>query len=417
MGAMIGNPWGIRFKACCGVKYLMIWWHQNINNNSNSRMKMNRRGRRARRCPYTRKGFPSPFVRSSSPSGKIMSRNRNVGDTTLFPDSIWAFEEAIDISTTDSEIEPRSHEDTKRYHLKIPSCLCVFVVQSLMNNPPSTTKTVLITGASSGIGLAAARFLAEHGFHVFAGVRRHESAAQIAAPRIIPVIIDITDVDSVARAAGQIETAVGDRGLDGLINNAGQMTGGPMEFVPIPDLRRIMEVNVIGQVAVTQAMLPLLRRAQGRIVNISSVSGRLAIPMFGPYNASKFALEAISDALRMELAGSGVKVVVIEPGPVKSRIWEKARDFFDQTFSRLPLRAHELYGPLIGAIKRVTAESEAGAIPAARLAALIHRALTTKNPATRYPIGRLAKSRDLAARLIPDKLRDRIILRILGLKK
>lgn len=281
----------------------------------------------------------------------------------------------------------------------------------------AATKTVLITGASSGIGLATARFLADRGYNVFAGVRRHEAAAQIAAPGIVPVIMDITDIDSIAKAATQVDAAVGDRGLGGLVNNAGQMIGGPMEFVPIPDLRRIMEVNVIGQVAATQAMLPLLRRARGRIVNISSVSGRLAVPMFGPYNASKFALEAISDALRMELAGSGVKVVVIEPGPVKSRIWEKARDFFDQTFSKLPLRAHELYGPLIEAIERATAESEAGAIPAERLAALIHRALTTKNPATRYQIGRLAKSRDLAAKLIPDKIRDRIILRLLGLKK
>lgn len=279
------------------------------------------------------------------------------------------------------------------------------------------TTTVLVTGASSGIGLATAQFLAGRGFHVFAGVRRHEAAAAIAAPGIIPVIMDVTDVDSIAKAANQIEAAVGERGLEGLVNNAGVMMGGLVEFVPIPDLRRIMEVNVIGQVAVTQAMLPLIRRARGRIINISSVSGRLALPMFGPYNASKFALEAISDALRMELASSGVKVVVIEPGPVRSKIWDKARAFFDQTFSKLPLRAHELYGPLIEAIKRATAESESSAIPAERLAALIHRALTTKNPATRYQIGHLAKSRDLAAKLMPDKFRDRIILGILRKKQ
>ncbi len=279
------------------------------------------------------------------------------------------------------------------------------------------TTTVLVTGASSGIGLAAARGLAARGFSVLAGVRRHEAAAQVAAPGIVPVILDVTDADSIARAAGRIEEAVGDRGLGGLVNNAGMMIGGPLEFVPIPDLRAILEVNVVGLVAVTQAMLPLLRRARGRIVNISSVSGRLAVPMFGPYNASKFAVEALSDALRMELAGSGVKVIIVEPGPVKSRIWEKSRLFFDRTLAQLPLRAHELYDPLIEAIRRESAKSEAGAIPTERLAALIHHVLTVKNPATRYPIGRLARSRDLAARIVPDKIRDRIILRLLGQKK
>ncbi|MCE5228880.1 SDR family oxidoreductase [bacterium] len=278
------------------------------------------------------------------------------------------------------------------------------------------TFNVLVTGASSGIGLATARLLAGRGWRVFGGVRKKEDAEAIAGANIQPVMMDITDVESVAAAAGVIDAAVGDRGLRGLVNNAGLMVGGPMEFVPIADLRRILEVNVIGQVAVTQAMLPMLRRARGRIVNISSISGRMALPMFGPYNASKFAIEALSDALRMELAGSGVKVIVIEPGPVRSRIWEKSREQFERMFGSMPARAKEVYGGLIDAVKRVANESEAGAIPAEDLAGLIYRAMTTARPATRYPIGRLAKTRDFAARVIPDKWRDWMILRILKMR-
>lgn len=281
-----------------------------------------------------------------------------------------------------------------------------------MDEMPEIAKTVLVTGASSGIGKAATLLLAGRGLRVFAGVRRVEDAEAITDERIQPVMLDITDDESIAAAACRIEAEVGEAGLDGLVNNAGLMLGGPLEFFPMDDLRRILEVNVIGQIAVTQAMMPLLRCAHGRIVNISSVSGRMALPLFGPYNASKFALEALSDALRMELAGSGVSVIVIEPGPVQSNIWNKARQHNAQLCAAMQARTAEFYGPLIEAVQRVASESEATAIPAERLAELIYHALTAPRPATRYPIGRFARTRDLAARILPDRLRDWIILRL-----
>jgi NAD(P)-dependent dehydrogenase (short-subunit alcohol dehydrogenase family) len=178
---------------------------------------------------------------------------------------------------------------------------------------------VLVTGASSGIGEATASHLASLGFRVFAGVRKDEDAERLRE-RVTPVKLDVVDEESIATARREVEEAAPD-GLAGLVNNAGVSVSGPVEFIPLEELRRQLEVNVIGQVAVTQAFLPAIRRARGRIVNVSSVGGRVALPLMSPYNASKFALEAVSDSLRREVRQFGVHVAVVEPGAIRTRIW------------------------------------------------------------------------------------------------
>ena len=194
-------------------------------------------------------------------------------------------------------------------------------------------RTVLITGASTGIGQACATTLAANGWHVFAGVRREQDADRLSTQspgKITPVIIDVTDAATIQNARAQVESSLGDKGLVGLVNNAGIGLGGPIEFVDLDRLREQFEVNVFGQVRVIQAFAARLRQAKGRMVNMSSISGRIAIPFLGPYAASKFALEAISDALRLELRPHGVHVSVIEPGSIATPIWEKARQRAEQ---------------------------------------------------------------------------------------
>jgi NAD(P)-dependent dehydrogenase (short-subunit alcohol dehydrogenase family) len=188
-----------------------------------------------------------------------------------------------------------------------------------------TRRSILITGTSTGIGQACAARFATLGWRVFAGVRKDEDARSLEeeiGPAVSPVLLDVTDADSINATAGLIESETGDRGLDALVNNAGIVAAGPLEYLPIPELRKQLEVNVVGQLAVTQAVLPLLRRATGRIIMISSISGRVSLPMAGAYGASKFALEALSDALRLELRHWGMHVVLIEPGRIETPIWK-----------------------------------------------------------------------------------------------
>ena len=182
---------------------------------------------------------------------------------------------------------------------------------------------VVVTGASTGIGAAIARHLAERGFRVFGTVRRAEDEVALARDGVTPVRMDVTDTASIMRARGEVERALGITPLIALVNNAGIPAAGPLELFPLDELRRVLEVNLIGVVAVTQAFLPLLKVSRGRIVNISSVAGRGALPFLGPYAASKFGLEAISDSLRRELSPFGVRVIVIEPGSFKTAIWRK----------------------------------------------------------------------------------------------
>lgn len=201
--------------------------------------------------------------------------------------------------------------------------------QSAVNDAPS----VLITGSSTGIGQACALEFHRRGFQVFAGVRREQDGQRLweqTSDRLVPVLIDVTDAESIANTAAMIREATGEKGLVGLVNNAGITVAFPLEFIPLEELRRQLEVNVVGHVAVTQAMLPMLRTARGRIVNVSSISGRIAAPYVGPYAASKHALEAISDSLRIELRNFGIHVALIEPGDVDTPIWQKSRAAADR---------------------------------------------------------------------------------------
>ena len=225
-------------------------------------------------------------------------------------------------------------------------------------------------------------------------------------------MLDVTDGDAIAAAAQQVGEATAQRGVIGLVNNAGIAVPGPLEFLPIDDLRRVLEVNVVGQIAVTQAFLPMLRQTRGRIVFMSSVSGLLAAPMLGPYAASKFALEALSDTLRMELASSGIHVSVIEPASIATPIWAKGRELGVAARADAP-EVESRYGKLIAGIQRVSLASERNGQPPEVVAKAVAHALLAKRPRTRYTVGRGAGMMPLV-RLLPDRLRDTLVLRSFG---
>jgi NAD(P)-dependent dehydrogenase (short-subunit alcohol dehydrogenase family) len=281
----------------------------------------------------------------------------------------------------------------------------------------STRGAVLVTGASTGIGRACAEHLDSLGFSVFAGVRKDtdaESLRSAGSGAIHPVTLDVTESGSIA-AAAQAVTEAAPEGLAGLVNNAGVAFGGPLELVTIDEWRAQMEVNFIGQVAVTQALLPALRKRRGRIVNITSIGGRLATPFLGPYNASKFALEAVTDALRQELRPFGVHVVAIEPGAVATPIWDKGRASAEDLTARMPAEGVELYRSGIEALRRGIAQAERAGVPPLEVAKAVARALTASRPNTRYVIGRDARMRLAIARLLPTRAMDRLVARVMGL--
>jgi len=275
-----------------------------------------------------------------------------------------------------------------------------------------TDPAVVVTGASTGIGEACALHLDRLGFRVFAGVRSDAAAKGLtgkASDRLVPLNLDVTERESIASAARQVEATVGTKGLQGLVNNAGIALAGPLEFLPVDAMRQQLEVNVVGQIAVTQAFLPLLRAGTGRIVNIGSVGGRLATPFLGPYNASKFALEALTDALRGELAPWGIQVSIIEPSNIATPIWKKSGAAAEQLLGRLPPQVNELYGSPIARMRKIAALSGETGMPADVVARAVAHALTAKNPKTRYAVGRGARLTILIAKVVPDRLRDRLI--------
>ena len=284
----------------------------------------------------------------------------------------------------------------------------------MTGNDARSTKTVVITGASTGIGRACALHLDRLGFRVFAGVRRTadgDALQQAASNRLRHIYLDVNDGESIYTAAKIIEDSCPDGGLSGLVNNAGIVIAGPLEFIPLDSLRSQLDTNVVGQIAVTQALLGMLRSARGRIVNMSSVSGRVAAPFLGPYSASKFAFEAISDSMRLELRPWGVRVSIIEPGPIATPIWKKSRTTTKNMLDKLPPQAHELYGKQIKA-----ADTWAWAMtrdmpsPEAVTHAVEH-ALTSRRPRIRYRIGSAGLVTEIIARLAPDRLRDWLLIR------
>ena len=272
--------------------------------------------------------------------------------------------------------------------------------------------TVLVTGASTGIGEATALHLRELGFQPVAGVRRDEDAERLAALGMRTVRLDVTDPDQI----GAMRAELGPSPLAGLVNNAGIAVAGPLEFLPIDRLRSQLEINLIGQVAVTQALVPALRAGRGRVINVSSIGGRMALPLMGAYSMSKFGLEAFSDSLRRELRPHGVNVVVIEPGGVKTPIWQKGNELIDRLMADMPAAELErLYGRVIAALRRETVRIEQKrGMPARDVAEVIGRALTLRRPRARYVVGRDAKARAVMARVVPDRVMDRLIARALG---
>jgi NAD(P)-dependent dehydrogenase (short-subunit alcohol dehydrogenase family) len=260
-------------------------------------------------------------------------------------------------------------------------------------------RSVLVTGASSGIGAACAERLTTKGWKVFACVRE-----QGAAPAgTTELVLDVTDGGAIARAA----EAVGER-LGGLVDNAGIAVACPLEYLPLDELRRQLEVNVVGQLAVTQALLPAIRAARGRVVLIGSIAGTSALPFLGPYAISKFSLEALADSLRVELEPDGVHVSIVRPGTIDTPIWSKPQPLADT----LPPEAIERYGARIASMRSVAAARAKNAAPAGAVVDAIEHALTDERPKTRYRVGRDAHIR-AAIEKLPDRLRDRVIRRAL----
>jgi NAD(P)-dependent dehydrogenase (short-subunit alcohol dehydrogenase family) len=269
---------------------------------------------------------------------------------------------------------------------------------------------VVLSGASKGIGRACALGLSRRGYHVFAGVRSPEDGAALrdaAGGHLSPLILDVTNESDVARAAGMVHEAVGERGLHGLVNNAGIVVAGPLEFLPEDALREQFGVNVFGALALTRALLPLLRTARGRIVNVSSVNGRLASPFSGAYAGSKFALEALSDALRMELAPAGVAVVVVQPGAIATPIWETSRLRALALLARYPPDAWTHYGGMLKRMQDIRTPHHA--IAPERVARVVARALAARRPRTRYHVGWDARAGVLLVRLLPGRALDWVL--------
>jgi NAD(P)-dependent dehydrogenase (short-subunit alcohol dehydrogenase family) len=270
---------------------------------------------------------------------------------------------------------------------------------------------VLITGASTGIGEATALRLQRAGFSVFAGVRKPEDGERLAAQGVTVVQpFDVTSADDIAAALRTVESGLGDEPLRGIVNNAGIGIGGPLEALELDDFRRTLEVNTTGQLAVTKAFLPLLRRSRGRIVNMSSIGGRLAQPFAGPYVASKFALEAVTDVLRVELIDWGIDVIAIEPGTIATPIWDKSSREADKVLETLTPELRELYGKRLAKMAKVLErQTKRGAAPE-KVAEAVEKALTARRPRTRYPIGDAYVLLALKT-FLPTRVLDRLLYR------
>jgi NAD(P)-dependent dehydrogenase (short-subunit alcohol dehydrogenase family) len=275
-------------------------------------------------------------------------------------------------------------------------------------------RSVLITGASTGIGRATALRLDAAGWRVFAGVRKQEDAdslSQVGSERLAPLILDITDAGQIAAAAARIE-AEAEGGLDGLVNNAGVAVPGPLETLAIDDFRHQIEVNMTGHVAVTQALLPAIRGARGRVVFISSIGGRVALPLTGAYHAAKFGIEAVGDVFRQELRPWGISVSIVEPGSIDTPIWERG----ERTADEIGTAAREtLYGTAVEGYRKAIRETAERGIAPEKAAKAIEHALTSSRPRARYLVGFEARVAARAKLLIPTRIFDRIVARKMNL--
>lgn len=247
-------------------------------------------------------------------------------------------------------------------------------------------------------------------------MRREEDAESlrgVASERLVPVMLDVTDAGQIASAVALIEEAVGESGLDGLVNNAGVAILGPLETIPLDDFRRQVEINLTAQVAVTQALLPAIRRARARVVFVSSIGGRMALPFGGPYHAAKFGLEAVTDCLRQELRPWGIRVAAIEPGSIDTPIWERGERLADDVSARAPAAQEELYGETIERFRVAVRRTAERGIAPDKVAAAISHALSARRPRTRYVVGADARGQALLARLLPDRVMDAVVRRVM----
>jgi short-subunit dehydrogenase len=281
---------------------------------------------------------------------------------------------------------------------------------------------VVITGASTGVGKATAFLLERQGYKVFAGVRQQKDAESLklnSSGNLTPIILDVTKIEQIKSAAEIVKLAVGETGLRGLVNNAGILVDGPLEYLDIDELRWQFEVNVIGQVAVTQAFLPMIRQAKGRIINIGSVSGKISSPFFSALCASKFALEALNDALRMELHPWGIEVVLIEPGSIASTAPDKVEASLQKKLANMSPIARAMYGDIYKFSLQQLIKSNRMGISPEEVADVIQKALEVNKPKTRYFVSKekvMLNFLLMLAKILPDRVCDAIQLQELELK-
>ena len=275
-----------------------------------------------------------------------------------------------------------------------------------------------MTGSGSGIGEACALYLDELGFRVFAGVRRRGPAQDLrrkASGRLMPIRLDVTSEASISEARCIVSEALGESGLRGLVNNAGVVVVGPLELLSTGELRDQFEVNVLGAMAVSRMFLPMIRRGGGRIVNMGSMTGRVSFPFAGPYSASKSALAALTDSLRVELEPWDIPVSLIEPGNVQTHIWNKHLSYVDRLLADLPEGERRLYSDGLAADSRMVKGLMNGGLPPRRVAEAVAHALTSRRPKARYPVGADSRAMALASKLLPDRVRDMLIVRYMKL--
>ena len=290
----------------------------------------------------------------------------------------------------------------------------------MANDKAEDRGAVVVTGTSTGIGAATAIHLADQGFTVFAGVRDLKDARALAkqtSGELIAVRIDITDQATVKRAVKKVGDAVGEQGLAGLVNNAGIVKPAPLEFQPLADFREQLEVNLVAHLGVTQAFLPLIRLGRGRIVNVGSIGGRVVLPIHGAYSASKFGMEALSDALRLELRQWKIPVSLVDPGATDTAIFGKTLAEIDALEATLGEQGYNVYKQQITAIRKLVVKTASNTDPPLSLAKAIANALTAKKPKTRYLAGRGAKEAAALARTAPDHVKDAAIAKEAGLPK
>lgn len=281
-----------------------------------------------------------------------------------------------------------------------------------MTTSSQIQEIAIVTGASTGIGAATARELARKGFHVLAGVRRDRDAEAIRATGIEPLILDITNPEHVQALVTRVQRDAQGRAVRALVNNAAIQANMPVEAFAIDQWRAMFEVNLFGQVAVTQALLPTLIATKGRVVNISSVGGKIAMAAYGPYAATKFALEAVSDSLRRELSAYGVHVVVVEPGAVRTEMLGRAISAAEGLVSAMSSEQRQRYGRLVYAVNEQAISSTKSGLPAQAAATVIAKAITARKPRTRYTVGREAALLSVV-RFLPDRILDRVLAAVL----